>query len=229
MTLMLRDGRGVKLQDSIIQPGYPGRADLGESLHEHGQVSLLFEVDPDAITLDLDGPGIGKELGIETLGGLPLMAGKHEGDGPVEVMGGNGEGEVEIDLHHNGGREAVQVKEVDVLRDPFLNEPAPSVLADDLSDIPLSFVGEEKGWFLPAVTGEDELAEGMPEPRELDERVVDVDSRVLAVGASEDELLPAGGSEGSGLGKELLASSSEGDELNPVTIELDQVLVGGEA
>ena len=39
-----------------------------------------------AVTEDFDGAASSRKFCVETLGGLPLMPGKHERDRPIEVM-----------------------------------------------------------------------------------------------------------------------------------------------
>ena len=67
--------------------------------------------------------------------------------------------QIEIHFYHNGRRERIEVKELDLFRYPLLDIPPFTVLPYNLRSCAVPVVGEKKGLFLMAVVGHNNLPE----------------------------------------------------------------------
>ena len=117
-----------------------------ERLQQGGQVAPLLQSDGTGVSLEAR-CGTGPEhLLEERAGGQVAAAGRQvEREQAVQVVGRDGHGEVEIDLDHHGGGEAVEVEEGELLGDGLLDQPAAGVAAQDVRQGTVEVVGEEQG------------------------------------------------------------------------------------
>ena len=111
---------------------------------------------------------------------------------PVEAAAHEGELEIAVDLHGDGGGESVHVEEVDSVLDAILDEHAPGVAGDQLGGAALELVGQEEGGFFVAEVHDGDLADGFRVLGELDRFVQDPGRPVLAGDAVELNAPPRG-------------------------------------
>src|SRR6266446_8827221 len=83
-----------------------------------------------------------------------------EGKESVETAGHQGEQEIAIDLHGNGGGESIHVEEIDAVGDAVFDDHALGVALNQLGSGAAQLVGQQEGGLLMAEIGNDDLAEG---------------------------------------------------------------------
>ena len=90
---------------------------------------------------------------------MTVAASQVEREQAVEVMGHDRDGEVEVDLDHHGGGEAVEMEEGELLGDGLLDEPASRVASQDGRQGAVEVVDPQQGGAAAEPAPDRDLAE----------------------------------------------------------------------
>jgi hypothetical protein len=77
----------------------------------------------------------------------------------VKGIGDHGHQDVEVHLHKDGGREGVEIEELDRLGNDILHPPPMGVVAGDAFHRGRNIVGDQEGWLFVPVSPDDDLPE----------------------------------------------------------------------
>jgi hypothetical protein len=99
---------------------------------QNRQGSFFVQLDSDLLRSDFHNAGVGEEFVVECRGGLVFMAGEVLSEKPQEVMSQYRHSQVEVDFDDHRGANPVEVKELDLLGDLLLYEPALGIGAQDV-------------------------------------------------------------------------------------------------
>ena len=165
------------------------------------------------------------EVVADRIGGLVVVGGvQAAGEAPVDDVGEDGHGDVEVDGERDLGAERVQVEGADLFGELVLDAPALAVAFDQLLGGELVLVGENQGRLI-ATELDGELAEGAAFDRD---RVFVVAGGLVLAGAVKTRLGPGAGRQGLQRCGQLRVALAQGDEPDAELVELGEVLVGGE-
>ena len=182
--------------------------------------------DVDFAGFDLDFGLALDEVSEELLGVALLEAAELLGQHAVEGVGDHSHHDVEVNLHQDGRRQGVEMKEMHRFGDDVLHPPSSGVIPDQPLHRRLHVVGDEEGRFFPAVATDDDLANLPFVIPQRHERLMNMQVGVLPFLVGDVYLFPRG--EPLQSVDQFLAPAPEGDELDLLTVQLGKVLVGGE-
>ena len=152
----------------------------------------------------------------------PELLGQHA----VKGIGDHGHQDVEVHLHQDGGRQGVEIEELDRLGDDILHTPPAGVVANDTFRRGRKIVGDQEGRLLAAISPEDDLPDLPFIIFERDKGLMDVRIGVFPFVVGDVDLLPW--LEFIQVPYQFLPPPPEGDEPGSLTVQEGQVLVGGE-
>ena len=141
-------GSGGTLEDdaAVAQPRDARGADSLEGFQQGGQVAFLLQRDGAQVGSEADVGGVAEQAVVEGAGGEAAVAGGQvAGEQAQQVVGQDGDGEVEVDLDDHRGGEAVEVEEGELFGDGLFDEPAAGIAAEDGGEAGLEVVGEQEG------------------------------------------------------------------------------------
>jgi len=152
----------------------------------------------------------------------PELLGQHA----VKGIGDHGHQDVEVHLHQDGGRQGVEIEELDRLGDDILHTPPAGVVADDTFRRGRKIVGDQEGRLLAAISTEDDLPELSIITFEGDKGLMDIRIGVFAFFVGDVDLFPW--FEFIQVLYQFLSPPPEGDEPGSLTVQEGQVFVSGE-
>lgn len=168
---------------------------------------------PDKMTIDF--------WGVTLLEALKLV-GQHA----VKGVGDHGCENIEMHLHQDGGRQGVEIEELDCLGDDILHPPPPGVVTDDTFCRRRKIVGDQEGRFFMPVPPDDDLPELSFIILKLNEGLMDIRIGILPFVVGDVDLLP--GAKFVQVPDQFLAPPPECNKPNPLAVQERQVFISGE-
>ena len=144
----------------VVEPGDGLIGFIETGCEQQWVVGALLKPDFDVRIADGDSGGGVDEVAKEMSGtGALITISNTVGKDPVEAAGHQGQLEIAIDLHGDGGGERVHVEEVNAVGDAVFNEHALGVAADHTGRGPAQLVGQQEGGVLMTEIGDGELTD----------------------------------------------------------------------
>jgi len=141
----------------MVEPGDGSRQAMPGNVSENRVMGLSRIGDRHLAVGDVDGGLTPDKMPVDLPGIALFESPKVLGQHAVEGVGDHGHEDVEVDLHRDGGRQGIQVEELDRLGDDILHPPPSGVIAHDPFRRCLEIVGDEEGGLFPAVPPEVDL------------------------------------------------------------------------
>ena len=163
----------------------------------------------------------------EDLPGLTLGVSAHAlGESTIQPAGNDEQRHVEVDLHRDGRRQGVDVKEAHRIADRVLDEHALGISGDERLGR-TRVVGQQHGGLVMTEVEDVELAQAATGER--DGFLPHAGGLVLAGGHIEPNPSPGRDGEVADLGEDLRGATSQGDEGHAHGVEAGEPGVGGQA
>ena len=183
--------------------------------------------------------GDGESLAAQTYPGLALdeepidlgrIAGfkspQFPGQEAVEGIGDHGHDHIKVHLHQNGGRERIEVEELDGLGDHVFHPPAAGIVAHEKLGGGGEVIGDEKGGLFAPIAADDDLPQISPVIGQRDGRFMYGRVGVFSLAVGDVDALP---------GRERFEGLDHGfspapqrDEVNPSAVQLREIGITGE-
>jgi len=162
------------------------------------------------------------ELGCIAAFKSPKLPGQHA----VEGIGDHGHDDIKMDLDQDGGRERIEVEELYRLGDDVFDSPSARVVSHQRFQRGREVIGDKEGGLFVAVCADDHLAQVTDIILQCDEGLMDQRVGIFAFAMGDVDPFP--GTDPIEPIQHALASASQGDESDPLLIELREFGIGGE-
>ena len=144
----------------------------------------------------------------------------------IERISDHGHDDVKMYLDQYGRGKGIEVEELDSLRDNVFHPPPSGIISHEQFQGGCEIIGDEEGGFFMAIASNNHLAQLTVVVRQCDEGFVDHGIGVFPFAMGNMDTLP--GVKLVDLIHHVFAPASEGDEPNPLPIELGELGVGCE-
>ncbi len=215
----------IKVQFKAAEPGERLGKPLPGDTPEDRVVCPAGIGDLQSAVLNVDGCLAPDKMAVDRLGVALLEAPELFGQHTVEGVGNHGHQDVKVHLHQDGGRQGVEVEELDRLGDDILHAPSAGIVADDEFRRGFKIVGDQECRPFMAVAPQDDLPELPLVIMERDDGLMDKGIGVLPLVVGDVDLLP--GTEILEIFNQFLSPSPQGDELDAHAIQYRKMFVGG--
>ncbi len=120
----------IKVQFKAAEPGERLGKPLPGDTPEDGVVCPAGVGNLQSAVLNVDGCLAADKMAVDRLGVALLEASELFGQHAVEGVGDHGHQDVKVHLYQDGGRQGVEVEELDRLGDDILHTPSAGIVAD---------------------------------------------------------------------------------------------------
>ena len=162
------------------------------------------------------------DLGRVTVFKTPQLAGQEA----IEGVSDHGHDHIEVHLDQDGGRQGIQVEELDGLGDHILHPPAPGVVADQHLHRGVKVIGDQEGGLFAAVAAQNHLTQLTLVVGQRDGRFMYDRMGVFALGMGDMDACP--GRKRLDAIHHAFTPPAQRDEADPLLVELGEVGITGE-